>query len=124
MAKGYMPIPPRHARALGMLIEQWKRDRLGAIGMGALREDDDTLTLEQIVQPLWDRGLIEDLTATEMGQPGKYFVRITPLGKVCFDVGHMPRDPRKPSDDELKSLSRGNQADERAAIQDEIVGTA
>jgi hypothetical protein len=123
----FMPIPPRHHRALEMLIEQRKRDAFGGIGVGALRDEDDQFTLEEIVTPLWDRGLIENLTETELGASGKYFVRITPLGVVCFGLGLMLREGRKVTEPEIQGLQleTPSEADERAAIQSEsIVGTA
>jgi hypothetical protein len=114
----FMLIPPRHRRALEMLMEQTKRDPLGAIGRGALRDEDDPFTLEQIVSPLWDRGLIEDLTWTDLGEGGKYFVRITKLGKICLGLGYMLRETRKPTLAEWKGLG------EQAAITTLPPGTA
>ena len=96
----FMVIPPRHVRALQMLVSQRDRDQFGGIGVGALLEDDDVLTIEQIVQPLWERGLVEDLTHTEMGEPGRYFIRITRLGQQCLALGAMLREQRKMTDDE------------------------
>jgi hypothetical protein len=100
----FMAIPLRHRRALEMLVEQKRRDRFGGIGIGALRDEDDVLTLEQIMQPLWERGLIEDLTQTEMGNSGKYFARITRLGEICLQVGFMLRDVRSVTEAEMKLL--------------------
>ena len=119
----FMTIPPRHQRALQMLMEQRKKDLLGGIGVGALRDEDEPFSLEQIVQPLWMRGLVEDLTETEMGGAGKYFVRITALGVVCFDLGMMLRDPRSVTDAEIKGLrlETPSEADERAAIEEESI---
>jgi hypothetical protein len=45
----FIVIPPRHQRALEMLRAQRLHDNLGAIGKGAMRDEDDVLTLEQIV---------------------------------------------------------------------------
>jgi hypothetical protein len=101
----FMQIPPRHQRALEMLREQRTRDPLGAIGAGALRDEDDPFTLEQIANPLWERGLIEDLTGTEMETAGRYFVRITPLGLVCLGLGYMLREPRKATEHEMMQLN-------------------
>ena len=123
----FMPIPPRYIQALQMLVEQKKKDAFGGIGVGALREEDEPLTLEQIVSPLWERGLVEDLTETELGPAGRYFVRITALGVACLHLGVMLRDPRKAADAEIQGLHRENpsEGEERAAIQEEqIVGTA
>jgi hypothetical protein len=101
----FMPIPPRHQRALEMLRAQRLRDNLGAIGKGAMRDDDDVLTLEQIVDPLWERGLIEDLTWTDLKESGKYFLRLTQLGDICLSLGYMLRDPRKVTLAEMKFLA-------------------
>jgi hypothetical protein len=100
-----MTIIPRHLRVLQELAAQKKKDYLGGIGWGALRDEDDLFTYEQLITPLLDRGLIEDLTATELGPAGKYFVRITPLGTVCLGMGLMLRDARKVTDAELKALA-------------------
>jgi hypothetical protein len=105
VSEKFMAIPPRHRRALEMLVEQKQRDRLGALGRGALREEDEGFTLEQIVEPLWERGLIEDLTGTELGDGGKYFLRITPLGQMCLGMGVMLRETRKPSAPEQQLLT-------------------
>lgn len=126
----FMVIPPRHQRALELLAviaRQPSRDILGAIGVAALRDEDEPFTLEQIVQPLWERGLIEDLTETELGSGGRYFVRITTLGVVCLGLGMMLRDPRKVTEAEIQGLQleMPTEAGERAAIANEsIVGTA
>lgn len=101
----FVEILPRHRRALEMLASialDAKRDIFGCIGFPALRDEDDVFTLEQIVDPLLVRGLIEDLTGTEMGDSGKYFVRITPLGAFCLGVGLMLRDARKSTPEEMK----------------------
>jgi hypothetical protein len=103
----FMEIIPRHRRALEFLAAlalQPGRDPLGCIGVAALRDEDEPFTLEQIVNPLFDRGLIEDLTATELGRGGKYFVRITKLGAFCLGLGIMLRDARKSSELEIKKL--------------------
>ena len=101
----FMVIPPRHVRALQMLVSQRDRDMLGGIGVGALLEDDDVLTIEQIVQPLWERGLVEDLTKTSMGEPGRYFIRITRLGQQCLALGAMLREQRKFTDEERQWIT-------------------
>jgi hypothetical protein len=101
----FMPIPPRHRRALEMLAVialQPNRDILGAIGTGALLDEDEPFTLEQIVLPLSKRGLIEDLSHTELGAGGLYFIRITELGKICLGLGYMLREPRRTSPEEIK----------------------
>jgi hypothetical protein len=90
---------------LQVLAAQRKKDHLGGIGWGALRDEEEPFTYEQIINPLLERGLIEDLTATDLGSAGKYFVRITPLGIVCLGLGVMLRDPRRVTDAELKALS-------------------
>lgn len=101
----FMELIPRHRRALEMLAGialDAKRDIFGCIGFPALRDQDDVFTLEQIVDPLLVRGLIEDLTGTEMQESGKYFVRITPLGSFCLGLGLMLRDARKSTPEEMK----------------------
>lgn len=101
----FMVIPPRHQRALEMLVDQKHRDRFGGIGVGAMREEDDVLTLEQIVEPLAARGLVEDLTQTEMGESGRFFVRITRLGELCLSLGGMLREQRKMTEDERRWIT-------------------
>jgi len=98
----FMPIPPRHRRALELLMDQKKHDPYGAIGTGALRDEDDPFTLEQIAGPLLERGLIEDLTNTDFGRGARYFIHITPLGEVCLGLGYMLRDPRRTSEAEIR----------------------
>jgi hypothetical protein len=121
----FMPIPPRHQRALEMLAllaKQPHRDILGAIGIAALRDEDDVFTLAQIVDPLMERGLIEDLRETELGTGGRYFVRITRLGELCLGLGYMLREPRKGSEQELKRLNEGTPS---APVEEEtILGTS
>jgi hypothetical protein len=101
----FMLMTPRHKQALALLVEQKKRDHLGGIGVGALREEDEAYTLAQIVEPLAVRGLIEDLTKTPLGPGGKYFVRITPLGEYCLNVGHMMREARPSTIAEMKKYA-------------------
>jgi hypothetical protein len=111
-----MVIPPRHLRALEMLRERRHLAGLGEIGRGALRDEDDVLTLEQIVEPLEQRGLIEDLTQTDLGDGGKYFVRITPLGSMCLALGYMLRETRKTTNEEMKLIA--------AALPEPMIMTA
>lgn len=101
----FMTITPRHRRALEMLADKRKCDTLGGIGVGALHDEEDVFTLEQIVMPLADRGLVEDLTETELGASGKYFIRITRTGEICLALGCMLREPRKITLEELGQLS-------------------
>lgn len=101
----FMLIIPRHRQALQLLMDQRKKDAFGGIGVGALREEDDVFTLGQIVNPLMDRGLIEDLSRTELGAGGKYFVRLTPLGAYCLGMGYMLRVPRKSTEAEMKKYA-------------------
>jgi hypothetical protein len=120
----FIVIPPRHRRALEMLREQKQRDHLGGIGKGALRDEDEPFTLEQIADPLMNRGLIEDLTWTDLKEGGKYFVRITPLGEACLGLGYMLRETRKPTLAECKGIAEQAQittpspASERLAKHD------
>lgn len=124
----FMAIPPRHQRALEMLavISRQPRDIYGAIGVAALRDEDEPFTLEQIVSPLMERGLIEDLSQTELGKGGKYFVRITRLGEICLSLGYMLREPRKVADPELKTLSDGlpREAEPNPGEEETITGTS
>jgi hypothetical protein len=106
----FMVIPPRHLRALEMLRAQRLHDSLGAIGKDAMRDEDDVLTLEQIVDPLWERGLIEDLTWTDLREGGKYFLRLTQLGDICLSLGYMLREPRKVTLAEMRFLAAQNAA--------------
>jgi hypothetical protein len=116
----FMPIPPRHQRALEMLLKRKGSDYLGGIGIAALRDEDEPFTLEQIVEPLMMRGLIEDLSETELGLGGRYFVRITRLGEMCLSLGYMLREPRKLSEPELKRLNEG-MPQKTAAIEGETI---
>jgi hypothetical protein len=70
-----------------------------------MRDEDDVLTLEQIIDPLWERGLIEDLTWTDLKDSGKYFLRLTQLGDICLSLGYMLREPRKVTLAEMKFLA-------------------
>lgn len=100
-----MPIIPRHQRLLEELRKHKERDMLGGIGWGALRDEDDPLSYDQLFQPLTERGLIEDLTDTDLGSAGRYFVRITALGERCLALGMMVRNPRITSDLEIAKLT-------------------
>jgi hypothetical protein len=101
----FMVIPPRYQRALEMLRAQRLRDPLGAIGKGAMRDEDEPFTLEQIVKPLFERGLIEDLTWTDLHEAGKYFVRLTQLGDICLSLGYMLRESRQVTLAEMRFLA-------------------
>jgi hypothetical protein len=101
----FMAIPPRYQRALEMLRAQRLHDPFGAIGKGAMRDEDDVFTLEQIVDPLFERGLIEDLTWTDLKEGGKYFVRLTQLGDICLSLGYMLRETRKVTLAEMRYLA-------------------
>jgi hypothetical protein len=105
MREQFMVIIPRHLRVLKELLAQKPKDQFGGIGWGALRDEDDPFAYDQLFIPLLERGLIEDLTATELGSAGKYFVRITQLGVVCAGMGVMLRDTRKATDAEMKALT-------------------
>jgi hypothetical protein len=102
-----------------MLVEQKKHDTLGGIGTGALRDEDEPFTLEQIIGPLWERGLIEDLTWTDLREGGKYFIRITPVGELCLGLGLMPRAPRKTSPQEIKKFTTAD-AEEQTKVADSL----
>ena len=100
----FMPIIPRHRRLLEELRLQKTKDMLGGIGWGALKGEDEPFTYEELFLPLMQRGLIEDLTETELGSAGKYFVRITPIGERCLGLGVMLKYPRPTSDLELDKI--------------------
>ena len=95
-------IIPRHLRILQRLIEQRKIDQYGCIGWRGLLDDPETFTMDQLFKPLVDRGLIEDLSQTEMGQGGTFFVRITPLGQFCYGIGYMLKEPRPTTELEIR----------------------
>lgn len=97
-----VPIIPRHLRILQRLMEQRKTDQYGCIGWRGLLDDPETFTMDQLFKPLQDRGLIEDLSQTEMGHGGTYFVRITPLGAFCFGIGYMLKDARPTTELEIR----------------------
>ena len=97
-----VPIIPRHLRILQRLIEQRKIDQFGCIGWRGLLDDPETFTMDQLFKPLVDRGLIEDLSQTEMGRGGTLFVRITPLGQFCYGIGYMLKEPRPTTELEIR----------------------
>lgn len=114
----FMPIPPRHRRCLEFLQGQRKFDLYGAIGTRALRDEDEPFSLEQIVGPLYERGLVEDLTETELGHSaGRYFTRITKLGEICLGLGYMLRDPRKTTEAEIKKYSEQEAAEQQRTAE-------
>jgi len=100
----FMPIIPRHKRLLEDLRAQKARDFLGGIGWGALKDEDEPFTYEELFTPLMQRGLIEDLSATELGAGGKYFVRITALGERCLSLGVMLKYPRHTTEQEIQKI--------------------
>jgi len=95
-------IIPRHLRILGALIERRKVDMFGCIGWKGLLDDPESFTMDQIFRPLVERGLIEDMSSTEMGNAGSYFVRITPLGQFCYGIGYMLKEPRPTTELEIR----------------------
>lgn len=102
----FMPITPRHQRLLAALDAQRKVDHLGGIGWKALIDDDEAFDAEMLFLPLLMRGLIEDLSKTDLGPAGgRLFVRITPLGRVCSAFGVMLRDPRITTEAEMKKYA-------------------
>jgi hypothetical protein len=100
-SQNFMPIMPRHQRILGALEMRRHVDMFGGIGWKGLLDDEEVFDFDVLFQPLIDRGLIEDLSDTEMGPAGRYFVRITPLGRICNGIGLMLRAPRVTSEAEL-----------------------
>jgi hypothetical protein len=106
MTEHFVQILPRHMRLLEHLIKQQKLDHYGCIGWGGLVEDDDW-DREQLFLPLLERGLIEDLSAIPDFGPkaGQYFVRITPLGKMCAAYGYMLKDRHKASEKEMQKFA-------------------
>lgn len=107
MTEHFVEILPRHQRLLERLIEQKKVDMLGAIGWRGLLEGDDDWTMDELFQPLIERGLVEDLTANpDFGaKGGQYFVRITALGNMCASFGWMPKVRHKTSTGEFLKFS-------------------
>jgi hypothetical protein len=107
MTEHFMQILPRHMRLLERLIEQQKKDLHGGIGWRGLIEGDDDWTMDDLFVPLLERGLIEDLTSTPDFGPkaGKYFVRITPVGKMCAAFGWMLKDRHKATEKEFQKFS-------------------
>lgn len=103
ISEHFMAIIPRHRKVLEDLHKIHGRG-YGEIGWKGLMEENEPFTAEQLFQPLLDRGLIEDLTNTELGSRGVYFVRITPLGILCLALGLMLKQPRKTSEQEMKKL--------------------
>jgi hypothetical protein len=103
----FVQILPRHMRLLERLIEQQKVDLHGGIGWRGLIEGEDDWTMDDLFLPLLQRGLIEDLTAIpEFGEKaGKYFVRITPIGKVCAAYGWMLKDRHKGTEHEFHKFA-------------------
>jgi hypothetical protein len=100
----FMPIIPRHTRLLQRLVEQKKNDKYGMIGWRGLMDAEEPYTIDQLFKPLLERGLVEDLSKTEMGGPGIYFVRITPMGEHCLSLGYMLKAPRPMNAADLKTL--------------------
>jgi hypothetical protein len=102
----FTQITTRHMRLLARLIEQSKADMFGSIGWKALIDPDEDWTMDELFPPLLDRGLIEDLTAVpDLGpKAGKYFVRITQLGLVCYRLGYMLRDRHKGTEKEVEKF--------------------
>ena len=116
-------IIPRHLRILGALIERRKVDMFGCIGWKGLLDDPESFTMDQIFRPLVERGLIEDMSSTEMGNAGSYFVRITPLGQFCYGIGYMLKEPRIASELEIKKYI-SDVAPAKKAIPEYVEGTA
>jgi hypothetical protein len=97
---------PRHERLLKRLVEQKGIDRYGGIGWRGLMDENELYTIDQLFKPLIERGLVEDLSATELGQRGTYFVRITPLGEHCLSLGLMLLEPRSMTPREMAVIAR------------------
>ena len=95
-------IIPRHLRILGRLVDQRRVDRYGCIGWRGLLDDPEAFTMDQLFKPLMERGLIEDLSQTELGKGGTHFVRITPLGAFCYGIGYMLKDARPTTELEIR----------------------
>lgn len=101
MSEHFMPIIPRHHRLLVRLREQLKADQFGGIGWRGLMDDDEEFTIDQLFKPLMDRGMVEDLSHSELGAAGVYFVRITTIGLRCLNLGMMLKEPRHTSEKEM-----------------------
>jgi hypothetical protein len=90
----WQPIIPRHGRLLAFLRDRaQKRDTEFGIGTGALRDQGDVFTIEQLTEPLYERGMIETLAGYRPA--GHLFTRITGFGSLCLDFGMMPKSARK-----------------------------
>jgi hypothetical protein len=100
--KLFMPIIPRHHRLMVRLVEQKTIDTFGCIGWRGLMDENELFTIDQLFKPLVERGLVEDLSKSDLGNAGAYFVRITPLGEYCLALGYMLREPRVMTDAEVK----------------------
>ena len=100
----FMPIIPRHQRLLERLAEQIRIDRYGAIGWKGLLDEGETFTIDELFKPLVERGLVEDLSHTDLGKAGIYFVHITPIGLRCLDLGMMLKEPRFTTEKEMTKI--------------------
>lgn len=101
LADHFMPIIPRHQRLLAKLEEQRRVDQFGGIGWRGLMDEEEPFTIDQLFKPLMERGLVEDLSQTEIGNAGIYFVRITKLGMICLRLGMMLKEPRPTTEKEI-----------------------
>jgi hypothetical protein len=102
VSEHFIVIMPRHQRILGALELQRAVDCYGGIGWKGLLDEDEVLDFDVLFKPLVERGLVEDLGATELGPGGRYFVRITALGRICNAIGMMLREPRITTEAELR----------------------
>jgi hypothetical protein len=121
----FVQLLPRQLRLLERLIEQKKVDLYGGIGWRGLLEGEDDWPMDQLFKPLLERGLIEDLTAVpDFGtRSGQYFVRITPLGKLCASYGWMLKATHTATEKEMEKfageLKKPSELGEVAVTQDE-----
>jgi hypothetical protein len=101
LSEHFMPIIPRHIRLLERLHDQLKADQYGGIGWRGLMDENEPFTIDQLFKPLMERGMVEDLSKTDLGKAGVYFVRITPLGLKCLHLGVMLKEQRVTTEQEI-----------------------
>jgi hypothetical protein len=111
VSEHFVPIIPRHRRLLEKLREQLKVDEYGGMGWRGLMDEDEEFTIDQLFKPLMERGMVEDLSHTALGNAGIYFVRITRTGLKCLSLGVMPKDPRPTTELEIDKYITAPPAD-------------
>jgi hypothetical protein len=80
----WQPIIPRHGRLLAFLRDRaQKRDTEFGIGTGALRDQGDVFTIEQLTEPLYERGMIETLAGYRPAGHLLGIIYLTPVRELC-----------------------------------------